>query len=763
MSTKIRRRYLLIIFIVMGFTSMISQIVLLRELVIFFTGNELTLGIILAFWLLWTAIGSGLLGRLVKYFKYPVNLFIICQFLLIVLLPITIVFIRCGKLIFSIPFGEITAPIFILIIPLIALAPIGSIVGFMYTLGCALLSQTKQQQDSVAPGRVYLFEAIGSGIAGFVASVILFRFLENFQIVTVICIINLVVTFFLWIIIKREQYRRLIFGATFLITIVFFLFPKLNEFSNKKMWGILQLLRSETTIYGNIAVTGLGESISFYENGVLSFTHPDLMSAEESVHFALLEHPEPKNVLLIGGDAAGCLPQVLYHPSISKIDLVLLDPASIRLAQQFLPAMTEILQDNRIKIWYQDGRLFLNKTETKYDVIIVNLPDPQTALINRFYTLEFYQSTKKHLAENGILSFTITSSENVLSAEQAVLLNCLYRTMSQYFKDIVLIPGNVIHFIGCLSPNVLTDDPQVLVQRLQQRKLPTLYVREYYIPYRMTPDRMDYVNERVKQSQLKIFNYDFRPIGYFYSVMLWFSHFNVDLKFILKFLEQWSIITIIAVIIVIIFPILVWFQFATIKQQYHKPILLLAIMAIGFSEISLEVLIILGFQSIYGYAYYQLALIMSGFMIGLMLGSWYSLRTIEKMKTPFKNFIFFQILLTGYPLLTIVVLTSLTQINMTALAIQIVFLLLIAGSGFIGGYQFPLANYLIFQSHKSIERVGGMLYAADLSGSVIGAFITSVLLIPILGLGYTCIVLSLINLGVLALLLFNKIAASNQN
>lgn len=740
----------------MGFSSMISQVLLLRELVLFFTGNELTLGIILALWLFWSALGSGLMGRLIKFSRHPENLLITAQFSLVILLPLTVVFIRSSKSILSIPIGEITSPMFILLVPLLALAPVCIIVGFLFTLGCKLLSQVRYEQKSSIPGRVFLFESIGSGIAGFIASIFLFRFLDNFQIVNIICAVNLAVAIFFWIIIKQKLLHLFIPFAVISIAFIIVIVPKLDEYSNKKMWGALKLLHSETTIYGNIAVTGLGESISFYENGVLMFTHPDLMSAEESVHFALLEHPDPQKILLIGGDAAGSLPQVLLHPGVISVDFVLLDPASIQLARNFLPSASEILADERVTIWHKDARLFLKQVKTKYDVAIVNLPDPQTALINRVYTTEFYQSVKKHLNENGILGFSMTSSENVLSDEQTVLLTCLYRTMSQSFKEIVLIPGNAIHFLGCLSPGILTKDPEVLVQRLQQRNLSTVYMREYYIPFRMTMDRMDYVIEKVTTNPANIINRDFRPIGYFFSIILWLTYFNSDLHDFLKFLNQTNILTLILVILLVICPFLVWTHFSAKKHQSTKPIILLTIMTIGFTAISLEVLIILGFQAIYGYAYYQLALIMSGFMIGLTLGSWLSLKANQAKKSNFRRFMNFQIALTCYPMIIAAVLSALSQNTLSAFFIQIIFLLLIVGVGLIGGYQFPLANNLIFDAQQRIERSGGMLYASDLFGSVIGALITSTVLIPILGLVYTCMVFSMINFAILFILLLNN-------
>lgn len=756
MKTRLKFSHLTTAFIAMGFSFMISQIVLMRELVLFFTGNELTLGIILAFWLLWTAIGSGVIGKLIKYSSHPIRLLITSQFLLVILLPLSVVFIRSASSIFSIPVGEMTSPVFIVIVPMLALAPVCIIVGMLYALGCRLLSQISSLGDSSAPGRVFFFEAMGSGVAGFIASVILFRYFENFQIVTFVCLLNLFIAFLFWIIIKFRRFIALISFAILSVVILFIANYQLDRFSTKMRWGYLNLVYSETSIYGNIAVTKLEETYSFYENGMLMYTHPDLMYAEESVHFALLEHPKPEKVLLIGGNAAGSLQQVLYHPDIRQVDLVLIDPKSIEIARKILPNLTEILKDDRIRIVYQDGRLFLKQTTNKYDVIIVNLPDPQTALINRFYTLEFYKSAQRKLLDNGILSFSMTSSENVLSEEEIIFLNCLYRTMQRVFPEIVLIPGNAIHFIGCLSPGVLTNDPDLLIKRLQQRKLPTVYVREYYIPFRMKSERMNYVTERITQRQTSIINRDFYPIGYFYSIILWLTYFHSNLKSVVHFINQIDFSLVLIVLASVILILLSWLAIKRRGMRRLNSSIKLTIMVTGFSAISLEVLIILGFQAIYGYVYYQLALIMSGYMIGLMIGSWQSLHLIDANRLNFNAFILFQSILTIYPIITAGMLLALSKIILPSIIVQVIFLCLITGAGFIGGFQFPLANHLVFNSEERIESIGGRLYAADLFGSVIGALLTSAILIPILGFTSTCVIFCIVNLAVLMVLLLMK-------
>ena len=743
--------YLKLLFICIGFSAMITQIIILRELLLFFTGNELTLGIILGLWLFWTAIGSGLMGRLIRFFSNCTTLFIYCQLSIVILLPLSIIFIRLSRLIFNIQVGEIISPGYIFVIPMIALAPICSIFGFLYTLGCKLLSEYSKNQSTI-PGKVYLFEAIGSGVAGFLTSIILFRYLNNFQIAAIVCIVNIIAATLFWIFISKKKYFFLI-TAVLTLSIIFY-FPKLHQFSIKNQWQPFEILKSTSTIYGDITVAKIGDSHSFYENGSLIYTHPDLMYTEESVHFALLEHPCPKNILLIGGNA-GNLEQILFHPQIEHVDFVFIDPQLIEINKEFIPEFNSILKDSRIHSHQIDGRLFIKKAQIKYDVIIVNLPDPQTTQLNRFFTKEFYFSAQKKLKENGILSFSATSSPNVISSEQKSFLKCLYNTMAQVFDEILLIPGDSVHFIGCLSKNILTENPAILVNRLKERNLPTKFISEYYIPYRMDKQRMQYVIEQITSDKSNLINTDFQPVAYLNNTILWLTYFNTsNTDFVDKVLKLFSSVVIFIVVIIALFYFYFKRHSKKIQSKIHYSIYFL-IMLIGFSTISLEVLIILGFQAIYGYAYYQLSLIISGFMIGLTAGSWLSLKTINKLAAPYKKFLRFQFSMTLYPIFTLSILMLLAKLTLHSSIIQIVFFVLIAGAGFIGGYQFPLANHLAIGRKSDIVQTGGAIYAFDLLGSVIGAILTSALLIPVLGILKTCFVFSFLNLLGLVILYFN--------
>ncbi len=237
------------------------------------------------------------------------------------------------------------------------------------------------------------------------------------------------------------------------------------------------MVGSRETIYGNLTVTETGENDSgtirsIYENGSILANAPDPAAAEEAVDYALLEHAAPKRVLLIGGGVNGAVVEALKDLTIASLDYVELDPALIAMARQFFPAQTAVFDsDPRVHLHLVDGRRFLAGTAEKFDVIIVDVPDPQTAQLNRFYTVEFFRLARAHLEPGGLLAVELRSSEETISPDLAAFLRSIRRTLGEVFPYQAAIPGEMIHFFGAMQPDVLTSDPQVLVARLRERKL----------------------------------------------------------------------------------------------------------------------------------------------------------------------------------------------------------------------------------------------------------------------------------------------------
>ena len=236
--------------------------------------------------------------------------------------------------------------------------------------------------------------------------------------------------------------------------------------------------------------------------------------------------PTPRRLLLIGGGVNGSITEALAHPSLDRVDYVEFDPAIFEVAARYFPAAWEkIHSDPRVRVHAMDGRILKSTTE-RFDVIIVNLPDPHTAQLNRFYTEEFYREAAARLRPAGILSFQVNSSENYISQPLADFLRCLMRTLRRVFPQVIAIPGETVHFFAATQPGTLTTDPQELVRRLRARGLHTQYVREYFVPFRMSPDRMQDLQTQIEPLPSTPVNHDFAPVAYYFDVALWSAPFS---------------------------------------------------------------------------------------------------------------------------------------------------------------------------------------------------------------------------------------------
>src|ERR1019366_3952438 len=405
-----------------GFSAVIGQIVLMRELIVVFNGNEISLGIMLATWLFWTAAGSSLCSRFAVGGNNARPAVAALECLLGVSLPPTIWALRASRTFFQTVPGELVGPGPMLLTSLACLSLFCVVAGSLFGVATRMYEQECGVSARVAASSAYLLEAAGSAFGGILASIVLLRFLESFQIATVVALLNLCMAAVLLFRMSRKQLGAVTVAtalfAIVLLTIVLLIFvaPALDRSAQARLWRGFRLVGSRDSIYGNLAVIetgnmGTGNIRSIYDNGVILASVPDENAAEEAVHYALLEHPAPRHLLMIGGGVNGSITQALKHPTVERIDYVELDPALIDMARQFFPAQSApVVSDPRVRMHYADGRHYLKTAGDTFDVIIVNVPDPQTAQLNRFYTAEFFRSARDHLASGGLLALQLRSS-----------------------------------------------------------------------------------------------------------------------------------------------------------------------------------------------------------------------------------------------------------------------------------------------------------------------------------------------------------------
>jgi spermidine synthase len=741
-----------------GFSAVVGQIVLMRELIVVFNGNEISLGIMLATWLFWTAAGSSLsslssLSSVVRLGAISARRAAAAlECVLALSLPATIWALRASKSYFQTVPGELVGPVPMLLASLVCLSVFCLVSGALFVAAARMFETDCGVSARVAASSAYLLEAAGSGLGGIVASLVLLRFFEAFQIAALVALLNLCMAAVLALRMNRKQVGALLGAAAILaIPLLMVVAPGLDRSAQARLWQGFSLVALRDTIYGNLAVTETGPIRSLYENGAILANAPDPSAAEEAVHYALLEHPSPRRVLLIGGGVNGALAEALKHPSVESVDYVELDPALIGMARQYFPAQAAELNSNpRVHVHYADGRRYLKTASSTFDAILVDVPDPQTAQMNRFYTAEFFRSAREHLAPGGLLALELRSSEESISPDLAEFLRCIRRTLKEEFPYVTAIPGETIHFFAAVRPDVLTGDPRVLIARLRARRLNTQYVSPYFIPYRMMPDRMEQVEEQLRPLASTPVNRDFAPVAYSFDVVLWSAQFKSGYADWFRAAAHVPFSSVCGAALMVLFAAGMLMAFAGGRERRARSAAAFCTAATGFTLMVLQIFLLLGFQSVYGYVYHQLTILIGLGMAGLALGSWFGLRKISlRRPLPCRTMAATQFLLAvAAPALMLAVslLDKLSGTATTWLAAEVVFPALAALSGMLGGYQFPVAAE-IFLSDR-VGRSGlGALYAIDLLGGCAGALLLSSYLIPVFGFWPTAWLCAAINLA----------------
>jgi len=564
--------------------------------------------------------------------------------------------------------------------------------------------------------RVYLLESLGASLGGLAVYFLFIPFFSNWQGAALTGALSSVIAFFTFG--KRKD--KLLLAVILLVLLIFTLFDLPSQ---KIYWKPFSLTQSRDSRYGKLQGIKTEEQVSLYDNSLLVYSHPNLASAEESIHFALLQNPQAMNVLLIGGGAGGSLRQALKYPA-TEIDYVELDPEIIHLSQEMLPVEeVTYLESQRVHTFFEDGRTYLNRTTKRYDIIILNLPEPSTAQINRFYTKEFFLLVKEKLTEKGIFSFRVPSAENYISLELQNFLSSLYFTLLEAFPIIEVVPGDTNIFLASASP--LSIQYEKLGQEIERLNLGNSYVIPELLFARLNPLRVNFLEEKITTGK-KTINLDLIPITYFYNSVLWSTQFKGIEKRILSFLSEIPFFWLLDFPLILFVFLLFFLWIRGRKSSFF----LLPLAVMGFTTIIVEIIMIIFFQTLYGYLYGRIALLLTSFMAGLYLGA---LRGKKRKKHSLVQILFIQF---GFLFLLFLLYLSLNIRPPECLP----FLFLLA-LGYLGGDLFVVSNHLFLKDHKNY----GLGYGLDLMGSFLGALIASTFLIPLVGLPLLVRYLLLIN------------------
>ncbi|HOP07465.1 MAG TPA: polyamine aminopropyltransferase [candidate division Zixibacteria bacterium] len=165
-----------------------------------------------------------------------------------------------------------------------------------------------------------------------------------------------------------------------------------------------RVLKSIDSRYQRIDVLDtkdFGKMLVLY--GSLMVSERDNNAYNEMIsHVPLFVHPSPKQVLIIGGGDCGALTEALKHPEVEQCTMCELDEKVVDTAKEFFPDLCAGTADPRANIVFGDGKKFIERTDRKFDLIMLDLSDPVGPAAELFQR-QFHQKVFECLEEDGIL------------------------------------------------------------------------------------------------------------------------------------------------------------------------------------------------------------------------------------------------------------------------------------------------------------------------------------------------------------------------
>jgi len=682
---------------------MVTQILVIRQVMVVFQGNELVIGLAMGLWMLLTGLGSRMAGS----FKSTASL----HFLMALFSFLAIALITWGRYRLVTP-GIMAGLDTTTLVMIISLMPFCVVSGMMFPI---LSEAFHFPKDKGSLHHAYALESAGSLAGGLVFSLLMVYILSTWQSLAAVMVLNLVAT----AVILHQQKKRivsfLLFGAVLSLLAISVLLDPLNQVEELAYPGQEIILQKDTP-YGRLVVTELDGQVNIYSNGTPMTQQNDVASREEHVHYTMLAKPGARRVLMISGGTGGALDEVLKYPE-AHVDYLEVDPFLMEAVKDY----AGIPSGNRVKVINQDPVRYIMETRVKYDIILQNAPDPSSGLLNRMYTADYIHRLKGCLQPGGILQISLSGGANYLGDEALILHSTLYYALKKEFKLVGLVPGGSSYFMaGDDLPN------KMLGQLYAESGITNQYVNPDYINEMQLGQRsrkiMDQLDEGVSA------NTDVRPVGYYLVIREWLNRFQVP---------YWILPAILGTIVVV-------FLF------FLGP-LNLGLFAGGFSAASAEFMLLLWLQVTYGYVYQLAGLIFTMFMAGLVLGSWL-IPNVMKQFT-YRIFLLLQLVMSAFLMLMTAYVFLSEVLSIAGWANLVLIFGFTLSAGTITGLQYTTA--IRIRREKALKNAS-LSYSADLAGSALGIMMVSIFLVPLLGMFDSGMGLAGFGLVVLTILFFRK-------
>lgn len=739
----------------LGAYAQIAQALLVRESLVVFYGNEISLGAFFGSWLLWIAVGSAgvTLYRERAWVRDPLPAVRLLVLMMPFLLALQITLVRVIRPFLDVSSGEFVPLGQLLLATLVVNLPTGLAVGIVFPLACKALRRVAETASADASDDVtrqavrevshlYVFDALGALLGGLLFTFVLIEWLGVWRSLGLVAALLAATAAYLGTPGRQFRTTAVVIAALGLTVGITPLGRVVEAGMERLRFATLQpgleLLDAVETRYGHVALARLGPQLSVVVDGRITESFPAPREVEQAAAYVYAQAEGAERVLLFGGLAGGLAGELLRYP-VERVTVVEQDRVAFERIRAHLPSGAQAgLSDPRLEIHFQDGRRFANHLsgDEDYDLVLVLAADPASARGNRYFTREFYTHMARAMSPTGVLCTQVSSASNYLGRDVKSYSGSVFTTLGQVFPHMAIRPGDRHVYCASRAPDRVSEESHVLERRykatsLDEHRFPALSFHSLLLA-----ERIAFVRQQLEAEAGEL-NTDARPVSYYLNMVLW-GKFTasgfVDWLQALKGLGPWPYLV----------PLLVFIGLWLLRAGLQAPprprlrrqSAVLTLTLLGLIAMAAQLTLLFSYQAHVGFVFGRIALLNGLFMTGLALGAGALGQRLAGTRHP-------TLALGAVMLLVGLCLAALPGLldrvgALDAPAQEGAYLLLCAAMGLLTGTGFPLGVHLAQVDSGEVLHSSGIMEAADDLGGALGGLLTGALLVPILGVTGTC-------------------------
>jgi spermidine synthase len=749
--------------LILGAYSQVVQALLIREGLVVFYGNEVSLGAFFGSWLGWLAVGSWLALRLRE--RQWVGKPLLWLSRLMLLLPAVVLYqillFRLVRLLLDVSASEFV-PLDQLFLSLFLITAPGSLLlGIAFPLGCQALQDSMANKPGVEGTRVisrlYIADALGALLGGVTFTFVLVQWLGVVGILGVLTLLLSLSVIRLTAVGSGQRRIGFLWGLAGLVIclppVQNLLERQLEEIRFSTLQPGLELEASRQTRYGHVALARLGQQHSVVENGQISQSFPLPLAVRQEAAYFMAQASGAKRVLLLG-DFAGGLPAELLHYPLQRIEVVEEDARAFAMVRKYLPKESRrALDDPRVQVHFKDGRRFINRlpADAKYDLVLVLDATPANAQSNRYFTLEFYHRIARHLSPQGVFCTQVSGASNYLGKVVQSFTASVYQTLREVLPQVAVAPGDDYVYCASRARDRVSEDADVLQKRYEAMPQSEQRISPKLFHTLLQAEEIDYARRQLEAAPAEL-NRDARPVTYYLNMLLWGQYSASDFAAWMEQLRRLGLW-------VYLLPMLVFLALWLLRsalQGFRRSVQLrqsatLSLAVLGMIAMAAQLVVLFSYQAHVGFVFERVALLNGLFMTGLAVGAGLGR----------------QLSLSGQAATRLMVVLLLTALALLALPQGLAllgrstiqwqdwgYLLLSLLLGLLTGSGFPLGVRITEQEQTGVVRSSGITQMADNLGGALGGLLTGALLVPLLGVEWSSYLLALLALVTLLPLIY---------